>query len=88
MQHAEIEQLLRMEGEQAKSLYEIAKAEFVRVSTDIPSGLPSPDSAQRIHNPARDQRAARNAFQAALDRFNDFVLRGKIPDALMQDGPQ
>jgi hypothetical protein len=88
MRHAEIEEFLRAEVERAKSRYEIAKAEFTRVCTDIPSGLPHPDGTQRLHNAARDQRVSRDAFQAALDRFNDFVLRGKIPDALMPDRPQ
>jgi hypothetical protein len=88
MCRTEVEVYLRTELERTKSRYELARAEFTFVTTDIPSGLPQPDGTQRIHNMARDVRASRAAFQTALTRFNDFVLRGKIPDDLKPASPQ
>jgi hypothetical protein len=82
MRYTEIEDYLYAEVKRRKSLYEIAKTEFRRICTDVPSGLPQPDGTQRIHNAARDHRASREAFQTALNRFNDFILRRKIPDDL------
>ena len=82
MEHFSVEELLRDDLERARLQYEIAKAEFMHVCSDVPSGLPQPDGTQRIKNAARDQRASREAFQVAVNRFNDFILRGKIPDDL------
>jgi hypothetical protein len=82
MRREEIEDHLHGEVKRTRSQYELALAEFTLVITDIPSGLPQPDGTQGIHNTARNLRASREAFQMALNRFNDFILRGKIPDDL------
>jgi hypothetical protein len=79
--------VVRDELEQARLRYEIARAEFTHVCTDIPSGLPQPDETQRLKNAARDQRTSREAFQLAVNRFNDFILRGKTPDDLRSGAP-
>jgi len=77
--HEQIEEILKADLEHAKSRYDSAKREFMRICNDIPSGLPHPDGTQRIQNARRDQTAAKEAFSAALRRFNAFILRGKIP---------
>jgi hypothetical protein len=82
MRYEEIEDHLHGEVKRTQSEYQLVRAEFTLVIADIPSGLPQPDGTQRIHNTARDLRASREAFQTALDRFNNFILRGKIPDDL------
>ena len=79
VRHAEVADRLRAELQRAESQYKLSQAEFSFVLSDIPSGLPQPDGTQRIHNAARDYHTSREAFQTALDRFNDFILRGKIP---------
>jgi hypothetical protein len=56
------------------------------VCSDIPSGLPQPDGTQRIKNAARDQRASREAFQVAVNRFNDFILRGESQTTCSKKG--
>lgn len=78
----EIEEILRAELDFAKSRHESTRAEFARVCNDIPSGLPHPDGTQRILNASRAQASAQAAYAAALKRFNDFILTGKIPDHL------
>jgi hypothetical protein len=83
MRRKEIEDLLRSEVERAKSQHKIAKAEFMRVVTDIPSQLTHSDEIQRIHNAKLDHRASREVLKVALHRFNHFMLRGKIPSDLI-----
>jgi hypothetical protein len=84
LSRVEIEEILRAELERARSQRESAKEEFARVCNDIPSGLPHPDGTQRILNASREQTAAQEAFAAALQRFNAFILRGEIPDHLAE----
>jgi hypothetical protein len=78
----EIEEILKKELEVADSLYKLARAEFMRVCSDIPSGLPQPDGTQRIQNAGRSQRAAQEAYAAALRRFNGFIVKGELPEEL------
>jgi hypothetical protein len=82
MRREEIEDLLRDRLEWARLQHEIARTEFMQVCNNIPSGLPQPDGTQRLQNAARDLRASREAFEVAVTRFNDLILRGKIPDDL------
>ena len=76
----EIEEILKAEFDLAKSRYESARAEVAQVGNEVPSELP----LERIENASRDETAARQAFTAALQRFNDFILRGEIPDDLSE----
>ena len=81
MRHEEIEEHLLSEVQRTQSEYQLARARVHIHDYRIPSGLPQPDATQRIHNMSR-LHASREAFQTALNRFNDFILRGKIPDDL------
>jgi hypothetical protein len=78
----EIEEILRAELESARLRRQSAKEEFTRVCNEIPSGLPHPDGTLRILNASREKAAAQEAFAAALQRFNAFILKGEIPDDL------
>lgn len=77
----DIEDFLRIELETAKSRYQRATAEFTQVSEVVRDGLSRPGGTQRIQSAALEQATAKKAFVAALGRFNDFVLRGELPDS-------
>lgn len=71
--------------ERARKEYEAANAEFWRISADIPSGIPPPDGTQRIHNAARNQNLTRHQLAMAIERLNDFLGDGRIPEELQSD---
>jgi len=47
---------------------------------DIPSGLPTPDGTQRIHNAGRLSAQARNKVVIAHNRLNDYLSTGIVPE--------
>jgi hypothetical protein len=59
-----------------------ASDELTGVMGDIPSALPHPDGAQRIHNVSRELSAARKEVMQAHTRLNEFLSRGIIPEDL------
>ena len=61
-----------------------AKSAFSLVMNQVPSGLPHPDGAQRIHNASRELDAARKEMMEAHTRLNDFIERGVVPEDLKQ----
>jgi hypothetical protein len=61
---------------------ESAITEFNAVTSDIPSFIPQPDGAQRIHNASRALSAARNEIMKAHRRLNDYLERGIVPEDL------
>jgi hypothetical protein len=76
------EAILKAELDAATKHYELAKAEFWRVSVDIPSGIPYPDGPQRIRNAAVAQTNACKVLVTSLRRMNAFLDRGEIPEDL------
>jgi hypothetical protein len=80
-----IVEILRAEVERTHAEYDRVKQDFRLVSADIPSGLPHPDGMQRIRNASRAQLAAIAAFEAALKRFNGFLVSGTVPQDLEKD---
>ena len=62
---------------------EVASAEFNSLMKDIPSGLPHPDGAQRIKNASRKLSAARLTHGTAVNRLNDYLSRGIVPENLL-----
>ena len=78
----EIEELLKTELAAAKSRHEAARINFARICSESPSGLLQPDGTDRVINAGRERSAAQADFMAALKRFNDFILHGKVPDHL------
>jgi len=61
-----------------KAAYENLKA----ITSEIPSGLPSPDGTARIKQAGERNRAALNALNNALQRWHDFTVHGTIPEDL------
>jgi hypothetical protein len=54
------------------------------IMSDVPSHLPYPDSAQRIHIASHALREARTAMMAAHRRLNDYLSRGIVPEDVRQ----
>jgi hypothetical protein len=59
---------------------------FNAIMSDIPSGIPYPDSTLRIHEASRELSAARKEMMTAHSRLNDFLSRGIIPNDLKRAG--
>ena len=49
---------------------------------DIPSGLPHPDGAQRIHSIAQQLSSANQKVNRAHSRLTDFLDKGIVPEEL------
>ena len=61
-----------------------ASEAFRAIMADVPTALPNPDGAQRIHNVSRELSAARKEMVKAHARLNDFLGRGITPEELKQ----
>jgi hypothetical protein len=61
-----------------------ASQAFGATMGDVPSGLPHPDGAQRIHDASREVFAAQKEMMKAHTRLNDFLGQGTIPEDLKQ----
>ena len=62
-----------------------ASEAFNAIMADVPSALPHPDGAQRIHNVSRELSAARKEMMTAHARLHDFLNRGVIPGDLKRE---
>jgi hypothetical protein len=60
---------------------EVARAHR-QIVTDIPSDLPQPDGAQRIHSVSQQLASARENIARAHSRLSDFLDSGIIPEDL------
>jgi hypothetical protein len=63
-----------------------ASEAFLKVTAEIPSGLPHPDGTQRIHNASHEMSQARERMLLAHKRLNDYVERGIGPEGLKRTG--
>src|SRR5579859_867650 len=63
-----------------------ASAEFNVIMSAIPTGIPNPDGAQKIHQASRDLAAARKEMMRAHSRLNDFLTSGVIPEDVQRTG--
>jgi hypothetical protein len=72
--------LLKDELAVATELAVQATEEFLKVTTEIPSGLPHPDGTQRIHNASHDMSQARERMSLAQKRLNDYLASGIVPE--------
>jgi hypothetical protein len=63
-----------------------ATEEFLKVTTEIPSGLPHLDGTQRIHNASHDMSQARERMSLAHKRLNDYLTSGFVPEDLKRSG--
>jgi hypothetical protein len=74
---------LRQELEAARKRAEIASSHFDEALTNVPSGIPYPDSTRRIQKASREYAEAQRSALAALMRLNDFLIHGTIPPGLV-----
>lgn len=56
-----------------------------QVIGDIPSGLPHPDGAQRIHSISHELSIDQERLARAHSRLADFLDRGIVPEDLLWD---
>ncbi len=73
---------LRDELAKATAQAKIASDKFDAILQEVPSGLPHPDGTQRIHNASRQYSVARQDVMIAMQRLNNFVVHGVVPDDL------
>jgi hypothetical protein len=79
---ASVHDILVGDLKEARLQAESAATEFNAVTSDIPSFIPPPDGAQRIHNASQKLTEARNAMMKAHRRLNDYLERGIVPEDL------
>ena len=82
LNEVKIREVLRQDVLSTTATLNAASEEFTALLNDIPSGIPHPDGAQRIHQASRKLSAARKEMITAHSRLNDFLSRGVIPDEL------
>jgi hypothetical protein len=75
----EIERILRSEVEMAFQRFKEASADFKSVVGDIPNEIPEPDGSLMIRQAGDHKIAAIRRLRLALDRFDGFILDGRIP---------
>jgi len=80
--HSQIHTVLKDELAVATEQAVQAAETFLRVTTEIPSGLPHPDGTQRIHNASHDMSQARERMSLSHKRLNDYLANGTVPDDL------
>lgn len=78
----DIEAILRQKLRLAELAFEAAKTDLREVTSDIPSGLPPPDEAERIGNAGIAYRSAVSRYCCALNQFTEFLVTGTIPEDL------
>jgi hypothetical protein len=76
------EKTLWEEVEKARESYNAQTAEFDKAMASIASEFCS-DAALEIERIGVRQRQAEDALKKALDRLNDLLLRGIVPEDLM-----
>jgi hypothetical protein len=79
---ASVHDVLVRELNEATFRAESATTEFNAISSDIPSFIPPPDGARRIHNASHKLTEAREAMMKAHRRLNEFIDRGIVPEDL------
>ncbi len=71
-----------LELAEATARAEAASAEFKIIMRSIPSGIPHPDGARRIHQASHDLSNARKDVMQAHSRLENFLRTGLIPQDL------
>jgi hypothetical protein len=78
-----IHDLLQQELKAAAERAATASAAFLDVTSQVPSGLPHPDGAQRIRNISHELAFARTELMRAHSRMDAFLVSGIAPDDLV-----
>jgi len=66
----------------AQSRREAASERFSDVIKQVPSGIPHPDGAARVHEVAEEYRDAQRQVSNAYRRMSDFLVNGTVPPDL------
>lgn len=61
---------------------EAASSEFQELVRSVPTGVPHPDGAQRIHQASHNLANARKDLTHAQSRLDSFLRSGVIPEDL------
>lgn len=88
MERHRIEQALHADVERYRELVNQARDEFSFRLSSIPTGVPSPDGPGYIRQSGDAYRAALRGYIASLRRLNDFLIDGKTPPDLQDEGAQ
>ena len=87
MEGIRIMQALHDDVHKAKERCDVAFTSFKEIVSDVMSGLPHLDGSERIGLASREYKRALEAFNGALFKLNDYVIRGRISPDLQSDTP-
>jgi len=82
VEREEIMKILQDDVTCAKQQLDDANRAFDGVIREVPSMLPHPDGVQRIKNVSRDLALSHDKLNEAVERLNNFMLHGTIPQDL------
>jgi hypothetical protein len=73
--------LLRLEEDliKARERRNRASARFDEAMSGAPSGIPYPDSTERLRIASKEYTLALEAVKGALKKQNDFLIHGIVP---------
>lgn len=66
----------------AKERRDEASAHFNEIMGQVPSGVPYPDSQERIRRASRDYTKAQRVLMDATVRLNAYLIDGEVPPGL------
>jgi hypothetical protein len=75
---------LTAEADEARRRFLDLSREFIRVTKDVPSGMPHPDGVTRLQRPADDRGRAFDAYRKALKNLEDHIAAAHIRVRPMQ----
>jgi hypothetical protein len=78
MEYQQILHALQAELEAARQIREAASKRFDEIIAHVPSGVPYPDSVERIRQASREYCSAQQAVMLAMNRLNDFLVHGTV----------
>ena len=77
-----VRRILLLEVAESSARANEAAAEFKAIINSIPTGIPQPDGAQRIHQASHHLSNARKDMMRAHSRLDNFLSSGAIPEDL------
>ena len=79
---ARIEKALAKDLNLAQEAFRLATVKANDITSQVPSGIPAPDSNLRINQAGADRARCYSALNVALQRWSDFVRNGVVPEDL------
>jgi hypothetical protein len=81
-----VRRILQLDVAETTARAEAASAEFKMIISSIPTGIPQPDGAQRIHQASHNLSNARKDMMRAHSRLDNFLSSSVIPEDLYSTG--